>query len=418
MAIASAYLEGRPVSSSIIYLLVGIGLGPIGLGLLKLDPVAHSGWLERATEVVVIVSLFAAGLKLRLPGADPKWRSAIRLASVSMVATVASIAAFAVYILDFSWGAGILLGAVLAPTDPVLASEVQVRGPGDRDRLRFSLTGEAGLNDGTAFPFVMLGLGLLGAHDLGQWGARWLLVDLLWSVVAGVGVGFITGTLAARFVTHLRTKRRETVILDDFVALSVIALSYGVALAVHSYGFLAVFAAGLALRRVERISTKGKEPSPRHELSAMAFQDPEKLDPSQAPAMLANSALVFDEQLERIGEVITVLMVGAMLNLSVLGSRDALAIPFLFFVVRPVAVWLGLLKDQAARSGRGYLSWMGIRGIGSLYYLMYAIQNGAPGDVADRLSGIVIACVCISIIVHGISVAPLMTRYREQTRAS
>ena len=183
MALATSVLQRLPLSTSLLYLATGYAVGPAGLGLLDLDPLRSSAVLERITEVAVIVSLFTAGLKLRLPlttpgglwpRLHPAWRPALRLATLSMVLTVALVAGSAWWLFGLPLGAAVLLGAILAPTDPVLASDVQVDDPSDRDRLRFSLTGEAGLNDGTAFPFVLLGLGLLGLHELGPLGLRWL----------------------------------------------------------------------------------------------------------------------------------------------------------------------------------------------------------------------------------------------------
>ena len=144
-----------------------------------------------------------------------------------------------------------LLGAILAPTDPVLASDVQVANPGDHDRLRFGLTGEGGLNDGTAFPFVMLGLGWLGLHELGEGGWRWWTVDVLWAVAGGLGLGYLLGTLVGRLIIYLRVRHREALGSDEFISLGLIALTYGLALLSLTYGFLAVFAAGLALRRID-----------------------------------------------------------------------------------------------------------------------------------------------------------------------
>src|SRR5688500_4731781 len=244
VALAGTMLKRLPLTTSLLYLLVGVGLGPWGLNLIRIDPVAQAELLERLTEVAVIVSLFTAGLKLRLPLRDRLWWLPVRLASVSMVITVARIAAAGVWLLGLPLGAAVLLGAVLAPTDPVLASDVQVEHPTDRDRLRFGLTGEAGLNDGTAFPFVMLGLGLLGLHDLGPAGWKWIAVDVLWAIGGGLAVGAIAGTAVARLVLYLRQHHKEAVGLDEFLALGLLALSYGVALWLHTYGFLAVFAAG------------------------------------------------------------------------------------------------------------------------------------------------------------------------------
>lgn len=250
MTLSSSLISRVPFSSAILYLAVGVGIGPWGLGLLVLDPVDDAHLIERLTEMAVLISLFSVGLKLDLPLRDRRWRIPVQLASVSMVITVGAITAVGVWLLNLLLGAAVLLGAILAPTDPVLASDVQVADPQDRDRLRFGLTGEGGLNDGTAFPFVMLGLGLFSLHDLGEWGWRWWAVDVVWAVVGGVAIGFLLGALVGRFILYLRTRHREALGPDEFMVLGLIALAYGVALLCHTYGFLAVFAAGLALRRV------------------------------------------------------------------------------------------------------------------------------------------------------------------------
>src|SRR5512134_465775 len=251
MMLAGTFLKRLPLSTAMLYLAAGYGLGPAGLGLLAPDPLKYSVLLERAAEVAVLISLFAVGLKLGLPLSDKGWRLPLRLASVSMTITVVLIAAIGTVGLGLSLGAAVLLGAILAPTDPVLASDVQLREANDRDRVRFSLTGEGGLNDGAAFPFVMLGLGLLGLHDLGTAGWRWLAVDVLWAISGGLLIGGVSGTLIGRLVVHLRTRHKEAIGLDEFLALGLIALTYGVAQLSHTYGFLAVFAAGLALQRVK-----------------------------------------------------------------------------------------------------------------------------------------------------------------------
>ncbi|MCA1586806.1 MAG: cation:proton antiporter, partial [Acidobacteria bacterium] len=248
-ALSGSVVARLPLTTSMLYLGVGILLGPSVSGLLSIDPVAHSTTLERLSEVAVIVSLFTAGLKLRVPLSDRRWLIAVRLAVISMALTVALVATVAVLLLGLPWGVGVVLGAILAPTDPVLASDVQVEHAFDDNRLRFGLTGEASVNDGTAFPFLMLGLGLLGAHDLGAWAWKWVAVDLIWATSAGLAIGGALGTAVGQLVLYLRRTHREALGLDDFLALGLIALAYGAALACHAYGFLAVFAAGLALRR-------------------------------------------------------------------------------------------------------------------------------------------------------------------------
>jgi NhaP-type Na+/H+ or K+/H+ antiporter len=329
-----------------------------------------------------------------------------------MLLTVGLIARVGTLALGLPLGAAVLLGAVLAPTDPVLASDVQVTGPRDRDRLRFTLTAEAGLNDGTAFPFVLLGLGLLGLEDLGPFGWHWLVVDVIWAVSAGLAIGALLGTAAGRLTLYLRRQHREAVGLDDFLALGLIAFAYGAALLLHAYGFLAVFAAGLALRRVE-VHQTGQERDPDEALASADATDDDDLatHPETAPAFMAQTVLGFTEQLERIGEVAVMLLIGVLLARDAIPPAALWFVPLLLLVIRPVAVNLGMIGSATTPAQRAFISWFGIRGIGSVYYLMYAIAHGVPEDVADWLTGMTRAVVATSVVVHGISVTPLMRRY-------
>jgi NhaP-type Na+/H+ or K+/H+ antiporter len=415
MALARSHLQRLPLSTSLLYLLVGIGIGPAGLGLLRLDPVADAALLERLTEVAVIISLFTSGLKLRAALRDPIWRIPLRLAFLSMLITVALIALAGVLGLGLSLGAAVLLGAILAPTDAVLASDVQVERPSDQDRLRFGLTGEAGLNDGSAFPFVMLGLGLLGLHELGAYGWRWLAVDLLWATVAGLGAGWLLGQVIGRLVVHLRQAYRAAVGLDDFLALGLIALAYGAAHVIHAYGFLAVFAAGLALRHIELKANDDHQPEPA-EVDAQPGDEALATDPDQAPAYMAQAVLGFNEQLERAAEVAMVVVLGSIL-VPLLPAAPAAAIwfiPLLLLVIRPAAVLLGLIGSATGPLQRLLSGWFGIRGIGSLYYLMYALTHDVAGELATTLVALTVLTVAVSIVAHGISVTPLMRRYSRE----
>ena len=416
MALSSSLLARLPLSTAMLYLGVGVLIGPHALGLIAIDPIAQADLIERVTEIAVIVSLFGAGLKLQLPLRDPFWRLPIILASWSMLLTVGLIALVGTLVLGLPLGAAVLLGAVLAPTDPVLASDVQVTGPRDRDRLRFTLTGEAGLNDGTAFPFVVLGLGLLGIGDLGPFGWRWLAVDVLWAVAGGLLIGAVLGIGAGRLILYLRREHREAVGLDDFLALGLIAFAYGSALLLHAYGFLAVFAAGLALRWVE-VHQTGQERDPDEVLTAVDTTDDDDLatHPETAPAYMAQTVLGFTEQLERIGEVAVMLLIGAMLSLGAVPSAALWFVPLLVLVIRPVAVNLGMIGSATPPLQRAFIGWFGIRGIGSVYYLTYATAHGVPEHLASWLTGMTLAVVTTSVVVHGISVTPLMRRYERTT---
>jgi NhaP-type Na+/H+ or K+/H+ antiporter len=410
MALAGSVLKRLPLTSAMLYMAAGVALGPVGVGVLHVDIVGDARVLERVTEIAVVISLFAAGLKLRLPLTDPEWYPAFLLASVGMVLTVGLIAAVAVFGLGLSPGAAVLLGAILAPTDPVLASDVQVAHAHDREDVRFGLTGEAGLNDGTAFPFVLLGLGLLGFHDIGESGWRWVTVDVVWAIGAGIAVGVACGALIARLVLYLRREHREAVGLDDFLGLGLIGLSYGIAILVDSYGFLAVFAAGLALRRVEREGSA--DVMPEIEKAAATAGDEAATHPERAPAVMAGAVLAFNEQLERMAQVAIVLVVGAMLA-TVTWTSPPLwwFIPALFLLIRPAATFLSLLWTRTTAGQRTIIAWFGIRGVGSIYYLTYALTHGLGGGEGRALADITLAVVAASIIAHGISVTPVMTRY-------
>jgi NhaP-type Na+/H+ or K+/H+ antiporter len=414
VAMLASSVRRLPLSETMIYLAVGATFGPLGLGLLFIDPAAHSGLLERLAEIAVIISLFTTGLKLRVPLRDRQWWIPIGLASSSMALTVGMVALVGVLGLGLPLGGALLLGAVLAPTDPVLASGVQVESIKDRDRLRFSLTGEAGLNDGTAFPFVMLGLGLCGLHDLGTWGWKWLTLDVVWAVGAGLGVGALSGTLIGRAVIYLRREHHEGIGRDELLTLGLIALSYGAALLIHGYGFLSVFAAGLSLRALERRHT-GEQPPPE-ELASEAALKPDEIaiHPDKAPAHMAGTVLTINEQVERLVEVALVIVLAATLSPQYLRLEEAWFIAVLFLVIRPISVRLGLLGQNITPSERRLISWFGIRGIGSLYYLMFALNHGLPADLAPKLVSITLTTIAVSIVAHGITVTPLMDWYQNR----
>jgi len=406
MATGTTVLKRLPLTTSIIYLAVGFVLGPRCTGILSINLLSHSTLLEHLTEAAVIISLFTTGLKLRVPFGDKRWLLAVRLAGPSMLVTITLVTAASVLFLDLPIGAGILLGAVMAPTDPVLASDVQVVDPADRNRLRFSLTGEAGLNDGMAFPFVMLGIGLLGLHDLGQFGWRWITVDLIWAIVGGLLIGWALGHAVGRLILFLRKRHQESVGLDDFVALGLIALAYGLSLWAHAYGFLAVFAAGLALRTIERTSS-----DPSAEPEAAGIDKALATDPEKAPAYMASAVLIFNEQLERIAEVVVVVVLGILLSGTEFTLRGVLFSLTLLFILRPIAVYAGLLGVKTSRPQFWLTAWFGIRGVGSLYYLTYAMNQGMDPSLAQELGMLTIVTIALSITLHGITATPLMKRY-------
>jgi NhaP-type Na+/H+ or K+/H+ antiporter len=400
LAMSASGFRRLPLSTSMLYLVAGVAFGPLGLGLLRLHPLSATVLLEHVAEIAVIISLFTSGLKLRTPIGDRLWRVPVLLATVAMVLTVGLVTAVGVWGLGLPLGAAVLLGAVLAPTDPVLASDVQVRHAADREQVRFSLTGEAGLNDGTAFPFVMLGVGLLGLHELGTWGWRWWAVDLVWAIAGGLAIGAGCGWAVARLILYLRNRNRESVGTDDYLTLGLIAGSYGIALLLDTYGFLAVFAAGLALRNVERMDAE------RGATGEEGLDEPE-----HSPQYMAAAVLGFNEQLERLAEISVVVLLGSMLFLVPAPAAALWFLPVFFFVIRPLSVAVGLVGSGLRRDQRLLIAWFGVRGVGSVFYLMYAINHGLDEGVAATLTSLCLLTVAASIFLHGISVTPLMRIY-------
>jgi NhaP-type Na+/H+ or K+/H+ antiporter len=406
LGLTAAAIRRLPLTTAMVYLAVGLLIGPTGFYLFHFNPLQQSRVLEIVTELAVLLSLFSAGIKMPVPFTWTGWRTPMLLAFLSMALTVALMAAFGHYVLGLSLGAAVLLGAILAPTDPVLATDVQVRRPGDTDSLRFGLTCEAGMNDGSAFPFVMLGLGLLGLHELGDNGMRWVLVDVLWATAAGIGIGVVSGVALGRVAEGLRRVRDDLPLLDDFLGLGLIGLVYGLSLWVSAWGFLAVFAAAVALRQTELRPAK-THPEPHRLRNPAMKAEPE----SEEPPRITDTTLVFKEQLERLSEVVLILLIGGTLFLNSWSWWAVGTALFLFAVARPAAVLISLAFTRTPWRMRGMLGWFGVRGIGSLYYLMFAIEHGLPEDLALELIQVTLIVVTLSILVHGVSVKPLMNRF-------
>jgi NhaP-type Na+/H+ or K+/H+ antiporter len=398
--LSAGLLQRLPVTPAIIYLGTGMLVGPSGLNLFHFNPLKESALLEVLTEVVVLISLFSAGVKM--PGAFTltRWRAPILLATVSMAVTVALVAAFAVLVLGLPLGAGVLLGAILAPTDPVLATDVQIRHPGDRDQLRFTLTCEAGMNDGSAFPFVMLGLGLLGLHGLGENGIRWIFVDVVWATAGAVAIGVAGGTALARICWALRRGDNKYALMDDFLGLGLIGLVYGLCVLVQAWGFLAVFFAAVALRQTEQSLARANTP--------VSDADP-------LPTV-SEGSLVFKEHLERLSEMVLVILIGGTLFLTSWTWAAVGLSLFLFVVARPLSVLVGLAASGTAWKIRGLSAWFGVRGVGSLYYLMFAIKHGLPETLALQLIQLTQIVVTLSILLHGTSVKPMLGLFWKRAR--
>jgi sodium/hydrogen antiporter len=422
MALASSRLRDLPLSSSALYLCFGIAIGPAAFDLARLDLVSSAASIERVAEIAVVVALFVGGLRLRLRLFDRAWAAAWLLAGPVMLLSIGGVAAFVYFAFGLPLPAAVLVGAVLAPTDPVLASTVTVNDATDRDRMRYALSGEAGFNDGAAFPFVVLALGWAAHDGAGTWLASWAALRLLWAVPAALALGYALGLAIGWLAIRLRVHHRDSSAPSDLLALALIGLAYVTAEAVEAWGFLAVFAAGLGLRAAEvKAVTKDPHPDAPDDASehppAEALVPPDVDDhavakPAVAAGLLVSETLSFGDTIERLVEFSVIVAVGTALATH-WDVRALLLGGVLFLVIRPLATLLCLMPTPTTRHQRWLIGWFGIRGIGSLYYLAYAISHGLDRRLAHEVVGLCISVVAISIVVHGLSSQPLLAHYER-----
>ncbi|MHA3738828.1 cation:proton antiporter [Pseudomonas sp. Eth.TT006] len=425
LALTASYLRWMPVTTSAVCLLLGICIGPSGLDLLKLSVENASTWMEHLTEVAVLFSLFVCGLKLRLPLRDRHWRIAFGLAGPVMVLTIAGVCLLLHWALKLDWAPALLIGAILAPTDPVLAALVQVNDARDDDCVRFGLSGEAGLNDGIAFPFVILGLLLLQTDAQPGAMTDWLLRSVLWAVPVGLLTGYWMGRGIGRVTLSLRIHNDDSTLSpNDYLALALIALAYVGADAIGGYGFLSVFAAGLGLRQEEVKSTGASQPPAEHLVQPVVGHqniapqhavhgDTEQLESGQVAAgIMMGDMLSFGSLVERAMEVFLVTLLGVVLVVH-WDWRALLVGAVLFCVIRPACVALMPWGKLLNTPQRFLLGWFGIRGIGSLFYLFYALNHGLSPTVATLCTDLTLSVVALSILVHGISTQPILARYEQ-----
>ncbi len=382
-------LAGRAFSPPIVFVAFGFLLFSLPVPYEFPRPWAGDDALfaERVTELVVIVALMGAGLKLDRPLRHPDWRLTWRLLAVTMPLTIAAVAFLGWWVVGFSPAAALLLGAVLAPTDPVLASDVQVGPPGDGEEpageVRFSLTSEAGLNDGLAFPFTNLAIAVAAAGLAPSgWLGSWLAVDVLYKVAMGIVVGGLLGWGLAHLLFGLEEKFKLANRADALIVLAMTLLVYGVAEMVHAYGFLAVFAAGYCIRQYER----------GHDYHRALHE--------------------FSVQTEKVLMAGVLVLFGGMIASGIfdLLTWQAVFVAIaIVLLVRPAAGMIGLAGGRVHGRERAAIAFFGIRGIGSFYYLAYALNHQEFGTSVGIWSMVGLV-VLISIVLHGVTVAPVMKR--------
>ena len=386
-------VAGRPLSLPIVFLLMGAAIGALPILTFEADPQEHLGFLEHLTEVTVIVALMGAGLGLDRPPGRTRWANTWRLLGIAMPLTVVSVALLGSWVLGLAPAAALLLGAALAPTDPVLAGEVQVGEPASdpdtvedleraEDEVRFGLTSEAGLNDALAFPFVYAAV-LLATEgpDVGSWIGGWIAYEVVYKIAVGVllgiGVGWALGKMT--FSSSRRTLRLAEH-REGSVALAATFLAYGLTEVLQGYGFLAVFVAAVAIRGSERFHDYHRE---LHH---------------------------FIEQVERLLTVLVLLLLGMALSdglLAALGWREIVLAALVLLVVRPLLAGIALRGSCGSRHERMAMAFFGVRGIGSIYYVAYGL-GAATFVESDTLWAVVGLVIASSVVLHGISAGPVM----------
>ncbi|WP_406068134.1 cation:proton antiporter [Micromonospora sp. NBC_01638] len=378
-------LEQRPLSMPIAFLALGMLVFLLPVGLPTPDPLAHPELTTHFTEIGVIVALMGAGLKIDRPLSWRGWSSTWRLLAVAMPLCIAAVALLGWWWAGLVPAAALLLGAALAPTDPVLAADVQVGEPTDvedsEDEVRFALTSEAGLNDGLAFPFVYAAIAIASTSLApSDWLAEWFAVDVLWKVIVGVGGGLLIGWLLGKLFFRAPSELRLARHAEGFLALAATFLAYGLVEVVGGYGFLAVFVAARAIRAAER--------------------------PSEFHSVLHD----FSEQVERLLTLVLLLLLGGAIvgGLLVPLTWSAAAVGLaLVLVVRPLTGWLSLRGAPGRPAEHWVISFFGIRGVGSFYYLAYATTKG-DFPQAELLWATVGLVVLVSVVLHGVTATPVM----------
>jgi sodium/hydrogen antiporter len=388
MAWMPALTQKIRVSYSIIYVLLGVVLYVFIDAMPFADPFSESTFTLHITELVVIISLMGTGLKIDERFSLRHWRIPLRLVSITMLLSIAVVALLSWWWFELSIASALLLGAALAPTDPVLASDVQVGPPLEtsRNTVTFSLTAEAGLNDGMAFPFTWLAMALaLGSQtevDLGNW----FLKDVLYRIGAGVLIGYLLGRLLSFLVFYLPEKKNFILTRDGFVGLSATLVVYGITELVHGYGFISVFVCAVTLRNGEW----------GHDFHRKLHE--------------------FTDQTERILMAIVLILFGGSL---VHGAADLvnwqiiLFSLFVVFIVRPGTAFASVYNTPLHQREKAAISFYGIKGIGSFFYMAFALRE-APFDKARELWAIVSCVVICSIIIHGFSASIVMERIKSQ----
>jgi NhaP-type Na+/H+ or K+/H+ antiporter len=379
------FISGREPAASALLIVVGFfAFLPFTEVREALDPVSHPRGWEVMAELCVIVGLFGTGLRIDRLVDRGQWWPTLRLLLIAMPLCIAALALFGWFAAGMTFAGALLLGAVLAPTDPVLAADVAVGPPleGGEHPVRFTLTTEAGLNDGLAFPFVHLaimvaGAGMISWDMAGEWVVRDVLYRVAIGSLSGAAVGWLLGKLLFDWPRENALARTES----GVIAFAGVLLAYGATELIEGYGFIAAFVAGLTLRRSESTHDFHKR--------------------------LHN----FSESLEHALTAILLVGLGAVLpqlwpHFTLVNGLVAVV---LILVIRPVAAWLSLAGTMLSGRERAVVAFYGVRGIGSIYYLAYAGHHVELTNEYE-LWATIAGTIRLSTLIHGLTAGMAVER--------
>lgn len=388
-AVVPVLLRKKYLSAPIIYLLIG-GLAYLAALPLDIKPLEHLGVIEYITEFVVLVALCNTGLRIKEPFKWKTWKHAARLLAIAMPVTIAAAAFLGWWAIGLAPATALLFGALISPTDPVLASELQTSEPGEEDRsqIKLGLTAEAGINDGLAFPFTYLAIhAAKKGLDYQEWIGSWLLYDFFIKIAVGVAVGLFTGWALFKLVKLLSNGSSSTLskVSKGILSVALLLLPYALSEIVGGYGFMAVFFAACMFSRYEA-----------HQQQVTSLHD-------------------FNEELERFVVAVIFIVTGFFIALrhAVLSDVHILLTALaLILIVRPAAGYLSYIGSGLRPFQKFVLSFYGIRGIGSIFYLAYAL-HAADFENPEKLIDITAAVIFFSVLIHGATARMVQKRIKK-----
>ncbi len=382
MAFIPVYSKKIKITYIIPLLLLGMALYSVGAPLPWPDPLWELPFGKIVSEVIVNISLMTAGLKIGTSYKWRDWKKPLSLIAITMPLFMTAVFLIAYFLLDLNGPVSLLLGAILAPTDPVLASELQLEKNQEYKKrntgLRYTLTAEAGINDGLAFPFVYLAI--LWSKSTSFTAIDWphfIGYYFFFKIIAGIIVGAVIGFLYSWFIQY-HGKAHQQYILNGFIAVALTFLSYGLAEVLGTYGFLSVFATGVFIQYYCHEDVQNNENT---------------------------TMLQFVEETEKLMVSLWTIFFGGALLSGILSYTDGwgvLASLLFVLIFRPIFGYLAMSTTKFSTEKKWAISFFGIRGIGSFFYLSFALLQGNFTEY-DELFGITSYVILFSILIHGLS---------------